>query len=152
MTGKMSGEIAHVIELSDSLEELISRTGHLWLEEGKPEAESILALAKAVHDSLFKVVVDNVFNINCIKVVCPWVEDLEALVLDALLSVSLDVVSNEGKRGLVGLYWVAEVIFIDSFLVVPEEPTDCLNTGSRLEVLRVDQFFEHLLKLAYSSC
>ena len=56
-------------------------------------------------------------------------EDLEALVLDALYSVSLDVVLQEFKAGSVGLDWVAKVVLVHRLLVVPQETADCLDAG-----------------------
>ena len=54
-------------------------------------------------------------------------EDLEAFMLDALYSVSLDVVLQEFKVGSVCLDWVAQIIFIDVFFVISQEPTDRLD-------------------------
>ena len=87
---------------------------------------------------LLKIVVDDVFHVNCIKIICPWVENLEALVLDSLLSISFDIVFEMLESCLVSLDWVAEIILIDSLLVVSQEPSNCLDARCRLEVLTVN--------------
>lgn len=83
-----------------------------------------------LNDLCFQVVVDNVLHVNCIEVVSPWMEDLEALVLDSLLSVSLNVVVEEGEGSLVSLDWVVQVVLGIVLLGVPQELTDSLYAGS----------------------
>ena len=45
-------------------------------------------------------------------------KNLETFVLDVLFSVSLDILFEELKAALIGLDWIAEIIFVDGFLVV----------------------------------
>ena len=66
----------------------------------------------------FEVVVDNVFDINSIKIISPRMQHLEAFMLDVLFSVSLNVLSQEFKITLVSLDWVAQIILIDCLLMV----------------------------------
>ena len=69
----------------------------------------------------FQVVVDNILDVDSIKIVSPWMKNLEALMLDVLFSVSLNILSEELKAALISLDWVAEIIFIDCFLVISQE-------------------------------
>ena len=57
---------------------------------------SVFSLERA-HNAVREVVVHDVFEVNLIKIVGPWVQHAEALVLDALGSVLLDVGLQEFK-------------------------------------------------------
>lgn len=56
-------ELVDLAQLPDDLEEFISGTGFLWLEEREPENDGI-SVFKLVNDLTGQVVVDNVFEIN----------------------------------------------------------------------------------------
>jgi len=66
----------------------------------------------------FEIVVNDVFNVDCVKIIGPRMQYLEAFVLDILLSVSLNVLPEELKGTLIGLDWIAEVILVHNLLVV----------------------------------
>ena len=86
------GDAVHLSELPDALDELVSGAGKLGLEEREPEELSVNALGEHFADLSLKIWVNDVFHVDLIKIVGPRVEHLEALVLDFLLSVPLDVV------------------------------------------------------------
>ena len=140
-------QIVHFSKLSNCLKEFISRATQLRLEEGEPEDLGVDALGEEAADLLLKVVVDDVLDVNCVKIVSPWVKDLEAFVLDVLFSVSFDIIPEELESGLVGLDWVGKIVLGDVLLVVSQEAADCLDAGGTLEVLGVDQFVKDFLKL-----
>jgi len=68
-------------------------------------------------------------------------------VLDALLSIPLNIVVEEFKVCLVSFDGVAKIVLLDVLLVVAEEATDGLDAGCTLEVLLVDQLFNSLLEV-----
>ena len=72
-------------------------------------------------------------------------KNLEALVLDLLLSVSLDVLLQELKRRLVSLDRVSQVILNDG-LWFSQETANGLDAGSRLQVLSVYHLVDVLLQ------
>ena len=106
----------------------------MTLEEREPEDLGVLG-AEVVADLLSKVVIHDVFEIDFVKIVGPWVEHREALVLDSLRSVLHDVVADELEVGLVGGDWVCEVVFVDILLRVSNEGSNGLDAGGRLEIL-----------------
>jgi len=112
--------------LADGLDELVGRAGELRLEEGEPEDLGIDTVCQDLADLSLEVGVDDVLHIDGVEVVRPWMEDLEALVLDLLLSVSFNITSEEVESGLVGLDGVAEVVLGD-WLALPQEGADCLD-------------------------
>ena len=67
---------------------------------------------------LFKVVVDDIFHVDGVKVVGPWMEYLEAFVFDTLISVSIDIIPEMFKIGLVSLDWVTKIVLVDGLSVV----------------------------------
>ena len=92
-----------------------------------------------VRDNLIgDVVVDDVFEINLIEVVGPGVEHWEALVLDALSAVLLDIFLDEIKVSLVGADRVSKIVLVDGFLGVADEGVDSLDAAWWLEVLVLD--------------
>jgi hypothetical protein len=80
-----------------------------------------------VANGFFEMIVHNVFHINCIKVIGPRMKNLEALMLNALISVSLDIVEQEFESCLVCLDRIAQVVFVDALLVVPKETSNSLD-------------------------
>jgi hypothetical protein len=56
-------EFIDLAQLSDDLEEFISSTSFLWLEERKPENDSV-SVSELSADLCCQVVVDNIFEIN----------------------------------------------------------------------------------------
>ena len=73
-------------------------------------------------------------------------QHLEAFVVHILRSESFDVFLDEFEVRLVGLDGIAQVILVDRFLVVSQERTNCLNTGSTLKILRSKQFIQMLFQ------
>jgi len=96
-------------------------------------------------------VVDDVLHINGVEVIGPGMQDLEAFVLDALLSVSLNIIMEEVIACLIGLNGVSQVILLDSFLGVAEETTDGLDARCALKVLLVYHFFDSLFQILIAS-
>ena len=54
-------------------------------------------------------------------------KNLEALVVHFLLSEPLDILTDKVEIGLIGLDWVAQVIFIDLLLWVSQEGADSFD-------------------------
>jgi hypothetical protein len=134
----MKPVVLHLVDLaklSDGLEELICGACLLWLEEGEPEDLSIKTGAKSGVNLLGQAVVNDVFEVNVVKLVSPWMEHLEALMVHVLLSESLDVLLDEDKVGLVSFDRVAQVIFIDRLLVVSQEGSNGLDARGGLQIL-----------------
>ena len=107
--------------LPHCLEELISRARKLGFEVREPKDLSINVAFKKFANLSFKVVVDNVLHVNCIKVVGPRVEDLKALMLNVLFSISFNVFPEKFKRGLVSLDRIAQIIIVNLFFVVSQK-------------------------------
>jgi len=78
-------------------------------------------------DLTLQVVVYDILEVNSIKIIGPWMECLEALMLQLLLSISFDIALEELERGLVGLDWVAQVISVDLLLSISQERANCLH-------------------------
>jgi hypothetical protein len=66
----------------------------------------------------------------------------EALVLDALLAVLLDVLLEELEVSLIGVDRVAKIIGIDRLLLVANERANSLNARARLQILVLDLLVE----------
>lgn len=113
-------DLVDLAHLSDSLEEFISRARLLWLEEGEPENLGIQT-PKSCTDIFCQGVVDNVLEVNGVKLIGPGMKDLEALVVHVLESESLNVLLDELKASLIRLDWVGQVILNDLLLVVSQE-------------------------------
>jgi len=77
-----------------------------------------------------QVVIHDVLEVDLVEVVSPWVQHGEALVLNFLRAVLLDVLLEELELGFVGVDGVAEVIVIDLLLVVTDERSDGLDAGA----------------------
>jgi len=77
--------------------------------------------AKSSVDVLGKRVVDDVFEVNIIKLISPWMENLEAFMVHVLLSKSLNIFLDEDEISLICLDWIAEIVLINSLLVVSQE-------------------------------
>ena len=69
-------------------------------------------------------------------------QNLEAFMLDVLLSVSLDVLSEEFKTTLVSFDWVAQIIFVHNFLVISQEGSNGFDAGGTLQILAIDHFVQ----------
>ena len=113
-------DLVDLAHLSDGLEEFISRARLLWLEEGEPENLGIQT-PKSCTDFFCQGVVDNVLEVNGVKLIGPGMKDLEALVVHVLESESLNVLLDELKASLIRLDWVGQVILKDLLLVVSQE-------------------------------
>ena len=123
--------------MADGLDELVGWAGELGLEEGEPEDLCINTVCQDLADLALKVGVDDVLHVDGVEVVGPWVEDLEALVLDLLLPVSFNITSEELESRLIGLDRVAEIVF-SNWLALPQEGADGLDAGGTLEILRIN--------------
>ena len=103
----------------------------MWLEKRKPENLSIDTCLERSANVLLKVVVNNIFHIYGIQIIGPWMEDLEALMLDTLIDIPLNIVPEELESSLVCLDWVAQVVFVHLFLLwVSQETTDGFDARS----------------------
>lgn len=91
-------------------------------------------------------VVHNVFEINRVQFIGPWVEYLEAFVIHILISESLDVFFDELEISLVCLDRVAQVILINSFSVVSQERANGLDARGTLQILRSQKLIEMFLE------
>ena len=85
-----------------------------------------------------QIVVHDIFEVHLIKVVCPWVEDREALVLDTLSPVLLDVFTDEFEVSLISGDRVGQVVLINLLLGVSNKGSNGLDARLGLEVLRLD--------------
>jgi hypothetical protein len=126
---EVSWLVSQLSKLTDAFEEFIGRARKLRLEERKPKDLSVDTPFQVFTDGFFQVVVNDVLHVNGIQVIGPWVENLEALVLDALLSISFYIVLQELEAGLVGLDWVAKVILVHRLLMVSQEATNSFDAG-----------------------
>lgn len=117
-----------------SLEEIVSGDGGLALEVREPE-DTGMEGAEAANHLVGDVVVDDVFEINLVQVVSPGVQHGEALVLNSLNTILLDVLSDEFEVGLIGANRIGEVVLVNSFLGVADKRVDRLDAGRRLQVL-----------------
>ena len=141
-----------VAKLTDGLEELIGRARELGLEEGQPEDLGVDGGGEDAGDLSLKEVVYNIFEVNSVEIVGPWMKGLEALVLELLLSIPVDVGPEEGIGSLVSLDWVAQIVLVDVLLLVSQEGADGLHAGGGLQVLSVDQLLECLVKISGLWC
>lgn len=99
-----SVEIRDLVQVSyfvKCVEEVVSTHSSLTLEEGEPEDLGVLSLKASAYLG-GQVVVDNIFEVNFVEVVGPWMKHREALVLDALSTVLENVITDVGEVGLVG--------------------------------------------------
>ena len=119
-------DLVHVAQLAEGTEEVIGRDGHLALEECEPEDLGGLGL-EGLADLVGEIIIHNVLEVDLIKIVGPWVQHGEALVLDALLAVLLDVLLEELEVGLVGVDRVAEIVSVDGLLLVTNERANGLD-------------------------
>jgi hypothetical protein len=136
--------LAHLVHFTDFLnagEELISWAADIWLEVGKPEDLGV-QVWEPVNDLLNQVVVDDVLEVNGVKLVGPWVEHSEALVLDVLVSEGGDILADEVVVGLVSLDWVDQVVWNHALLLVSQEGGHGLDAGRTVEVLALNQLVE----------
>jgi len=132
--------VANLVDLANfrkSSKKVISWNWGLALEIWKPEGLSFLAL-KSFNNFRSDVVVDDVFEINQVKIVGPWMENAKALVLNALSSILFNVFLDEFKSCFVGWNWICEIIRIDLFLGVANERSDSFYAGRGLQVLVLD--------------
>lgn len=73
-------------------------------------------------------------------------QDLEALVRNVLLSVSLDVLFQEREGCLIGLNWVGQVVSVDLLGLLSQEGPDGFDARGTLHVLRIDELVQILLQ------
>ena len=82
-----------------------------------------------------EIVIHDVFEVNLIEIVSPWMKHREALMLDALLAELRDIVFQEFKVSLVGRDWICKIILDDFFLCVADESTDSFDARATLKIL-----------------
>lgn len=80
-------------------------------------------------------VVQNVLEVNVVKIVSPWVKDLEALILYALFLETLDIFDDKLELAFIHMCGVGKIVFLNFLLRVTDELSNGLNTGRRLVVL-----------------
>lgn len=66
--------------------------------------------------------------------------------IHVLFSESLDIFFNKKEISLVSFNWVAEIIFVDIFLVISQEWTDCLDARCWLQILWSQKLIKVLLE------
>ena len=71
-------------------------------------------------------------------------EDLEALILDSLVTEPSDVFSDEFEVTLIDVHGVGEVILFDVLLRVANELANSLDARRGLVVLELDVLIQHL--------
>ena len=98
----------------------------MTLEESKPEDLSTLCLELCANPS-GQIVVHDVFEVDFVKVVSPRMKHSEALVLDALSAVLLNVFFQELEVSLIGVNRVAQIISVDFFLLVANKRANGLD-------------------------
>lgn len=135
-------EVGHLVdfsELAEGLNKLVSRAAKLGLEERKPEKLSVNTRSQEQGNLALKLGINNVFHIDLVEVVGPWMQHLEALILDVLLAVAQDVSLQEIERGLVGFDGVLKVVLIGiDVFVLAQECSDRFDTRRTLHVLEGD--------------
>jgi len=93
-----------------------------------------------------QIVVNDVFEINVIKLVGPWMKNLETLVIHVLLSESKDIVFQKFEVGLISLAGIAQVVLGDFLGSVSQEGTNGLDAGGTLKILRAKKLVKMLLR------
>lgn len=124
--------LVDLTELSERLEEFVGCASFLGLEEGEPENLSVEASRQSCVDVCRQIVVHNIFEIDVVKFIGPWMENLKAFVIHVLFSESIDVLLNELEISLICLDWVAEVILVDGLFVISQEGSNCFDARGRL--------------------
>ena len=97
-------------------------------------------LAYEVNES----VVDHVTQVDFVDVVLIRVELIEALLLQALLAETLDVLCDEFEGGLVSVHGIFQVVILNSLVLLSEEVTHRLHAHGRLDVLFTYHLLQHL--------
>lgn len=105
-------------QLANVLEEFVCCTRQLGLKESQPEYLSSFRPFKKGNNLLSKVVVQNILEIDKIKLVGPWMKHREALMTHVLSSELANVLLDEQEVSLISLYRVAQVILQDHLLRV----------------------------------
>jgi hypothetical protein len=82
---------------------------------------------KLTADFIGEVVVQNVFEINIIEIVSPRVENLEALILDALLTEALDIFNNEIGFTFINVSGVGNIILVDLLVGIADKLSNSLD-------------------------
>lgn len=78
-------------------------------------------MAQVFNNLIIDVVVDDIFEINLIKIISPWMENRKAFVLNALDSILLNIFLNKLKIRLVGSDGVGKIILVNNFLRISNE-------------------------------
>lgn len=80
--------------------------------------------AEVLADLGSEVIVHDVLEVDLVKIVSPWVQHGEALVLDALGAILEDVVADEGEVRFVSVNWVTKIILNHLFFDITDEGSD----------------------------
>ena len=129
--------LAVLPEFAEGLEEVVGADGGLALEVGEPKDTRVEG-GQLLADLVVDVVVDDVLEVDLVEVVGPRVQHREALVLDVLGAVLLDVLLDEVELGFVRADRVREVVLVDDLAGVAHERVDRLDARGGLQVLVLD--------------
>ena len=69
-------------------------------------------------DGLSLVFVNDIFEVNLLQIICPWMKNLEAFIFHILISKSLDFFFYKINCGSERYAWILEIIIINLFLRV----------------------------------
>ena len=116
------------VRISESLEKVVSGHRCLAFEIRKPKYRSILVI-QAFKYLLIDIVIQDVLKVHLVQVVSPWVQYREALMLDALGSILLDILLDELEISLIGMNRVNEVILSDCLFRVADERINRFDAG-----------------------
>lgn len=77
-------------------------------------------MGKYLADLPFKIRVNDIFHVHLIKIISPWMKNLETLILDVLVSISLNVGLEEIIGCLIRFDGISQVILGDLFWLSKE--------------------------------
>jgi len=117
-----------VANLTEGAEEVIGTHSSLALEEREPEDLSVNGFKRRTNFT-GQIIVHDVFEIDFVEVIGPWMKHSKALVLDALLAVLQDVFLEELKVCFVSVDGVSQVVKLKLFLWVTDERSNSLDAG-----------------------
>ena len=122
---------------TDGSKELISWNWGLTFKVGKPENLSIL-IFQWLYDLRADIVVDDVLEVDQVKIISPRMKDTKALVLDSLDSVFLNVLLNELVRSFICRDGVGEIVCVNLFFWIADEGANRFYARWGLKVLIFD--------------
>lgn len=146
-------EVGYAVDHADftkGSEEIISSDSGLALEPREPKS-LCGGIVQVLAHFAGKIIVDNVLEVNLVKIICPGVEHGEALMLDALGAVLHDILLDKGEVGFVSAHGVGKIVFSDNLLGVANKRADSLDAGAGLQVLVLNLLVELSHKLLITS-